>query len=68
MSLQTMTVSRFLGRLLGLDTELQTTLFDYFSNTLDGAGTPPQHGLSSNKMALITSGCGAMRSPSTKWP
>ena len=29
---------------------------------------PPQHGLSSNKMALITSGCGKTRSPSTKWP
>ena len=35
MSLQTMTVSRFLGRLLGLDTELQTVLFDYFANTLE---------------------------------
>ena len=29
---------------------------------------PAQHGLSSNKMALITSGCGAMRSPSIKRP
>eukprot|EP01052_Picozoa_sp_SAG31_P000200 SAG31_NODE_6_length_43291_cov_191.503496_14_plen_445_part_00 len=35
MPLQAMTVSRFLGRLLGLDTELQTVLFDYFANTLD---------------------------------
>ena len=32
-----------------------------------GAGTP-QHGLSFDKMALITSGCGTMRSPSIKWP
>ena len=32
-----------------------------------GAGIP-QHGLSSNKMALITSDCDAMRSPRTKWP
>ena len=32
-----------------------------------GAG-PPQHGLSSNKMALITSDCGVMCSPSIKWP
>ena len=32
-----------------------------------GCGTP-QHGLSSNKMALITSDCGAMRFPSIKWP
>ena len=28
----------------------------------------PQHGLSSNKMALITSDCGEMCSPSIKWP
>ena len=28
----------------------------------------PQHGLSSNKMALITSDCGAMRSLRIKWP
>ena len=27
-----------------------------------------QHGLSSKKMALITSDCGTMRSPSIKWP
>ena len=33
----------------------------------DRCGTP-QHGLSSNKMALITSDCGTMRSLSTKWP
>ena len=32
-----------------------------------GAGTP-QHGLSPNKMALITSDCDAMRSPSIEWP
>ena len=32
-----------------------------------GAGTP-QHGLSSNKMALITSDCDKTRYPSTKWP
>ena len=35
--------------------------------TLPGAGTP-QHGLSSNKMALIASDCGTTRSPSIKWP
>ena len=29
---------------------------------------PPQHGLSSNAMALITSGCGATRSPSISRP
>ena len=29
---------------------------------------PPKHGLSSNRMALITSDCGTMRSMSTKWP
>ena len=29
---------------------------------------PPQHGLSSNKMALVTSDYGIMRSPSIKWP
>ena len=34
---------------------------------LPGAG-PHKHGLSSNKMALITSDCGATRSPSIKWP
>ena len=28
----------------------------------------PQHGLSSDTMALITSGCGAARSPRIKWP
>ena len=28
----------------------------------------PQHGLYSNKMALITSDCGAIRSLSIKWP
>ena len=28
----------------------------------------PQHGLRSNKMALITSDCGKMRSLSIKWP
>ena len=28
----------------------------------------PQHGLSSNKMALITSDCGTTRSLSIKWP
>ena len=28
----------------------------------------PQHGLSSNKMALVTSDYGIMRSPSIKWP
>ena len=28
----------------------------------------PQHGLSSNKMALITSDCSETRSPSIKWP
>ena len=33
----------------------------------DGAGTP-QHGLSSNKMALINSDFGATRSLSIKWP
>ena len=32
-----------------------------------GAG-PPQHGLPFNKMALITSDGGTMRSPSTIWP
>ena len=32
-----------------------------------GAG-PPQHALSSNKIALITSGCGATRSLGIKWP
>ena len=31
-------------------------------------GTPTAHGLSSNKMALITSECGEMRSLSIKWP
>ena len=31
-----------------------------------GTGTP-QHGLFSDKMALITSGCGTMCSPSIKW-
>ena len=31
-------------------------------------GHPHNHGLSSNKMALITSDCGTMRSPSMKWP
>ena len=30
--------------------------------------TPAQHGPTSNKMALITSGCGAMRSLGIKWP
>ena len=29
---------------------------------------PPQHGLSSKKMTLITSYCGATRSLSSKWP
>ena len=29
---------------------------------------PPQHGLSFKRMALITSDCGTMRSPSIKWP
>ena len=29
---------------------------------------PHQRGLSPDRMALITSDCGAMRSPSTKWP
>ena len=29
---------------------------------------PPQHGLSSNKMALITSDCGTMCYPSTNGP
>ena len=33
-----------------------------------GAGTPPQHGLPSNEMALITSDCGTMRSLGIKWP
>ena len=28
----------------------------------------PQHGLPSNTMALMTSDCGTMRSPSIKWP
>ena len=32
-----------------------------------GAG-PPRHGLSSDKMALVTSNCGTMRSLSIKWP
>ena len=32
-----------------------------------GAGTP-QHGLSSNNMALITSNCGKICSPVIKWP
>ena len=35
--------------------------------TTIGAG-PPQPGLSSNKMALITSDCGTMGSPNMKWP
>ena len=34
---------------------------------LRGAG-PPRHGLSSDKMALVTSDCGTMRSLSIKWP
>ena len=33
---------------------------------LSRCGTTPQHGPSSNKMALITSDCGAMCSPGTK--
>ena len=37
------------------------------ARTLRGCVTP-QHGLSSNKMALIPSDCGAMRSPSIEWP
>ena len=32
-----------------------------------GAGIP-QHGLSSNQMALVTSDCGTTRSLSIKWP
>ena len=32
-----------------------------------GAGTP-QHGLSSDTMALITSDCGTTCSPNIKWP
>ena len=35
---------------------------------LDARCGTPQHGLSSNKMALITSDCDAMRSPSIIWP
>ena len=31
-------------------------------------GWTPQQGLSSNKMALITSDCGTMRSLGIKWP
>ena len=29
---------------------------------------PPQHGVHSNNMALITSDCGTMRSLRIKWP
>ena len=36
----------------------------YFSAT----GATPQHGLSSDTMALVTSDCGTMRSLSIKWP
>ena len=32
------------------------------------AAPPGQYGLSSNKMALITSDCGKMRNLSIKWP
>ena len=42
-----------------------------FTNWRPGAvhgTTPHNHGLSSNKTALITSDCGTMRSPSIKWP
>ena len=34
----------------------------------NGPPPPPQYGLSSDTMALITSGCGTMRSPGIKWP
>ena len=42
-------------------------LADRAVKALAGAGLP-QHGLSSNKMALITSDCGTTRSSSIKWP
>ena len=43
----------------------QNTLV-YTATDMAGAGTP-QHGLSSKKMAQITSGGGKMRFPSIKW-
>ena len=40
---------------------------ELYDSALSRCGTP-QHGLSSNTMALITSHCGTMRSLSIKWP
>ena len=39
-----------------------------FMDEIDAVRAPPQHGLSSNRMARITSDCGKMCSMCIKWP
>ena len=60
-------VTRLVGRLDsdGNLRQIFTARWSELCGSLAGAG-PPQHGLSSNKMALITSHCGTMRSPSVE--